>query len=98
MELESLKFDKDIDYFVNILTIFQTDNNTNISMQFRTYLMNSEKIAGKSHLGQAVKSSFTMWRPYRNVKEKTISIHKLVKKRRHWQDQIKRQIIIIVEA
>lgn len=60
MELESLKSDKDINYFVNILTIFQTDNNTNISMQFRTYLMNSEKIAGKSHLGQAVKSSFTM--------------------------------------
>lgn len=58
MELESLKFDKDINYFVNILTIFQTDNNTNT--QFRTYLMNSEKIAGKSHLGQAVKSSFTM--------------------------------------
>lgn len=34
MEFESLKFDKDINYFVNILTIFQTDNNTNISMQY----------------------------------------------------------------
>jgi len=42
-------------------------NDVSLLSLLYTYFINSEKIAGKSQLGQAVKSSFTKWRPYKII-------------------------------